>query len=217
MGSVKEPIFIMGAEGTMAISSEHIEYFLQKAREITELYKQYVLPGDGTKKSVDDLRDVCCEYSGLPVNVHLVNVEPGYTLSSFHLYPDHCDIHIRAGMSEDWTRFALCKELFHLVADKEDCRSLDIYDHLEAMNTPALAELPNAAVWENLAEAAAMEFLFPYADREAILKRDPATPFELTAEQYGVPLVFVEQYLSDSAMKFFEPFRADGKAKKAAG
>lgn len=202
----------------MAISEEHIAHFLQKAREITDLYRQYVLPGDSTRKSADDLLDVCKDYKKIPINVFLVDMPPGPTHSSCILYRDHCDIYIRAGLRPEWNRFVRCKELFHLVMDKEDCRSLDIYEHLEAMNTPTLAgKEPNSVAWERLVELATMEFLFPFADREGILKRDPRPTFEEIATHYGIPLVFIEQYLSEPLMELLGAIRVDGKGEKDKG
>jgi Zn-dependent peptidase ImmA (M78 family) len=194
----------------MSITAQHLRFCLDKSKEITEAYKQHVRIGNHNKKSADDLLEVCTEYLEKGVSVVEVTVETGGpTKAACVVYEDHFEIYIRSGLQEEWRRFVLCKELFHLVIDMEDCRDLNLYEHVEAMQSPMLAENQrNGAQMERLAEACAMEFLFPYADRVEILKR-PEINYQQIADQYGIPLVFAEAYLSPTAMEFFIAFRID--------
>jgi hypothetical protein len=112
------------------------------------------------------------------------------------------------GQNRCWNRLVICKELFHVLMYSDGNRNIDISKHVvEFMASfPDLEKVPAPAViaeWE--AELAAMEFLFPYADRVVILKNPNYGSMEI-ARRYMVPRNMVERYLSEHYMKNLKPF-----------
>lgn len=116
---------------------------------------------------------------------------------------------IIGNMNYCWNRFVICKELFHAVLRDEENRSIKINEHVEDMVTKdMLMEPPGAAkLVEQLAEIAAMEFLFPFKDRQAILKSAEETgvpvKYHDIAQRYKTPQVYIEPYLSEPMMGLF--------------
>ncbi len=191
----------------MIISNEDAAFCIEEARQITEQYKLYVLNSGGCKKSVDDLEWLITQYCNKVVRVQDLNL-PAEELSVRGAYvawaDGSYDIFLLAELSDRERRFVKCKELFHVVMDQPHCRSMEIYRHVEATNASiALPESkPNQPVaWEWLAEIAAMEFLFPYSAREAVLEASNDAPdYPEIAAMYGVPQVMVELYLGETMM-----------------
>ena len=199
----------------MLIPKEHVRHCLDRTREITAEYKQYIFPIDVTRKSADDLLDACEAHLGVNIDVFDVNeVGNGVTKAGYVRTTEQvCEIYIRSGLPEDWERFARVKEIFHIVIDKTECRDLDIYETFTAIKVPPLADgIRKSAAWESLAEACAMEFLFPYADRVVIMGVGKDIDFAKLAVTYGIPQVFIELYLSKSYMDYFAEFIAAGAA-----
>lgn len=101
-----------------------------------------------------------------------------------------------------WRRFVLCKEMMHLLIDCDDYRNPQIFAHLQeiSLHFPIDDSRPSKpVVAEFLAEVAALEYLFPYKIRSEILAQGNVN-FQAVAEQYRVPVLFVERYLSEGYM-----------------
>jgi Zn-dependent peptidase ImmA (M78 family) len=120
--------------------------------------------------------------------------------------PVRYDILMLAGLTEAEKRIALCKELFHVLLDHDSARSTDVFAHLEEMVAGTFTTQSKSADWEHLAEAAAMEFLFPFSDREAAC---PGPDCASLAERYGIPQEYVELYCSSGYMDNFRAYRAE--------
>lgn len=195
----------------MPLTDEQIRHCLHRAREINGLYTQYVLAGDGPKKSIDDFLHVCRDYVEDEIVIkNVMQVGQGPTKAAFLRYSDRYEIYIRSDISGRWYRYVLCKELFHVIIDREDCRDMEIVELVEQLTLPNLSSAPAPAVlWEYLAEISAMEFLFPYSDRVPLMQSGDEIDYEEIAERYGLPLVHIEQYLSPPIMAFLDAFRTD--------
>jgi Zn-dependent peptidase ImmA (M78 family) len=197
----------------LLIQAKDVAFCLEKARELAGYYRQYVLAGDGRAKSVDDLLWICREYLKKNIQVAEVAVPAAGKVvrAVFIGREDGYDIYLLAGMDRVSRRFILCKELFHVILDQESSRSMDIYGHLEEVT--ATFPVPSAeprcpAAWEVLAEAAAMEFLYPYAERK-VLDMSSASNGEIDAiaATYDIPRYLVESYCADQAMTYFDQFK----------
>lgn len=125
------------------------------------------------------------------------------------------EICLLSGMSNCWNRFALCKELFHVVLDSEDARNPSLPSHLSDFRSSIMdgaIEGKESSKSEILTEFAAMQFLFPYARRLDCLKeieRRSAEPLKVVYEEfairYRIPRLLIEDYLRPPLIDFFDP------------
>jgi Zn-dependent peptidase ImmA (M78 family) len=194
------------------IGIQDLRFCLDKASELSELYHMHVLGTPHSKKSIDDLVWVCTTY--LQKNITLQELDASVTrksINGFYVsYGTSYKIVLHSGMNLCWRRFVLCKELFHVLIDAEPYRSMDISAHVEEVTStfPVLESKPGQpAISEMMAEIAAMEFMFPYANRLQELANTPIAYIGI-AEKYKIPQVFVEQYLSESYMQYLGAFTA---------
>lgn len=194
----------------MIVQLVDIRFCVDKAEEIVEHYLHYVLSGE-YPRSVDDLLYICEQYLQLKINWSFLPIPAqSSSIRGFYLSNHtHADIFLLSGMNPCWNRFVLCKELFHVLLEKEDNRSIRIFDHLSevAMKFPEPDSHPSAsAVSELLAELAAMQFLFPYSERVLIKKNAESSGVSLDflkiAHEYKIPQVYVERYLSEPWMAY---------------
>ncbi len=187
----------------MKIPSEELSRCIAKAQEISEAYKLKCLNSIHSKRSIDLLIEVCQDSSGKTIEIGKVDGDiqkpwlSGSCLQSLTsatiLYVHH--------LNSCWVRFTVCKEAFHVVLDQDEYRETDIFQHIQniILHFPDDDSTPTGPViCEFLAEVAAMEFLFPYADREkAILSSRPAMEI---AQEYKIPCLHVERYMSKEWM-----------------
>lgn len=191
----------------MYMQQEHFSRCLGLARDLADHYKQTVLNGGATYKRMDELLKIIESYLSKKVVVNqLVREKRSIRAVYFAMKDGTYEVFLLAGMTEDEERFALCKELFHVVVDIEEYHSTDLYGHVyEVVATfPVENSSPSpSAQSEMLAELAAMEFMFPYEDRKAILSGGNNLDMAAIAARYGVPQPYAELYCSDEYMKFF--------------
>lgn len=105
-------------------------------------------------------------------------------------------------------RFVACKELFHVVMDQAAFRSMDLLGLIEeAQETFFLDECrpSDSMASELLTEIAAMEYLFPYAERAKEIESagSDGPDHSRIAAKYGVPQHMVEIYLTQKRMAAF--------------
>jgi hypothetical protein len=109
-------------------------------------------------------------------------------------------IRIVKGLNTCWRRLVTCKELFHVLFDCPEFQRLDLQEHIESSLYVQLNG--NGSVQaEFYTEIAAMEFLFPYKDREAILKHNSNPDTLELAKRYMVPQFYIEKYLGVKLME----------------
>ncbi|PBJ83743.1 hypothetical protein CMZ84_04440 [Lysobacteraceae bacterium NML93-0399] len=182
----------------MVFEEDDISYCLSKARDIGDQYELYVLHGKEFPRSVDDLLWICGEYLGKKIFVEYVDI-PAEGSSVSATYWANSDgsyrIGLLTGMSKDEEKFVLCKELFHVIFDDEGRRSMDLSTHLEDCTTAYTVNggPPRCAVaWETLAEIAAIEFYFPFEQREKCLDGGTVVDFARLAVRFEIPRYYVE-------------------------
>lgn len=185
------------------------EYAVQKARELAEDYKLFVLNGHSTRKCEKEFLWRSGDLLNLEIRVHYlpVTLAPGAMSGTYIRGADSVDILLRQSMPPAWERFVLVKEVFHAVLDSEPFQNPNVMEHLEKTlfgEIPTGGTMPLHAVSEYAAHAAAAEFLFPWKDRKAILNDKKQEAKDNIASEYGVPPTVVEHYLTSSAMKFYE-------------
>lgn len=116
------------------------------------------------------------------------------------------------GMTNCWKRFALCKELFHVMLDSESSRCIVLKDHLQDFTSSILGldvDANESSRNEVMAEFAAMEFLFPYVKRLDSIKdvaaaQNAKDAYIEIAEKFKIPRLLVEEYLGKSRMELFD-------------
>jgi len=179
--------------------------------EVSELYEMYVR-GDGraTRRSVDDLLWLCGQHLQKEISIQYVSIpEDGTSIKAgfLALADGQYLIGLVEGMTDEDERFVLCKELFHVMFDHEGIRNIDLATHLaeyaSLFQAPDCVGEPQCSVaWENLAEIAAMEFLFPYDQRLAHVNGGTTLDFGRLATRYGIPRYYVEIACSPGNMQF---------------
>src|SRR5579862_3248770 len=196
----------------MFVRAQDIRFCLDKAAEIAEQYRLYVLDSNNAKKSLDDLLWICEEYLKLKIFRGVLKNMPASESSIRGLYillDDSFEIYLLSDMNFCWTRFVLCKELFHGLMDKEEYRNSMIYGHIKEVveKFPEAQSHPSpAAVSELLAEIAAMEFLYPYRERLTDIAGKTNIDYLAIAEHYKIPQYYVEKYLGEGWIKYLGAF-----------
>jgi Zn-dependent peptidase ImmA (M78 family) len=193
----------------MILTAPDIIFCLTKARDITDHYKAECLDSQQPKKSTDLLIEICEKYLDKKVQVFELGIPVSASPSIRGYYVSYgttYEIYLVPGMNYCWYRFVLCKELFHVILDEERYQTTSIYDHIQEVMTafPAAQVGSPAPVSEALAEIAAMEFMFPYADRLAIPM--PVQNALEIAHRYKIPQAFVEEYMGESYMNGLKPY-----------
>ena len=197
----------------MKIKRDDIELCLRAAWTMSEQYRQYALAPDRSDRSVDTLLWICRMYLAKKIEVLQAPIPAtaDKTIRAAYVATgDRHDIILLANMERVWRRFALCKEIFHILIAHEESLSANIFGHLEevTLTFPVMDSEPNcAAAWEKLAEAAAMEFLFPAVERKPMnMAEVSGGQIDALAARYDIPRVFIETYCSEPACEFFDVF-----------
>lgn len=188
----------------MLISLKDVRHCLDKAAEMTEQYKLYVLAAAGFPRSVDDLLWLCQQYQQKVITMEMLDLTDRTIIGAHLNLSTNYVVIVGSNLNYCWQRFVLCKELFHVLLDAPEYRSMSIYEHLEEVKTtfPLIDSRPGpSAVCEAMAEIAAMEFLFPYEARVVELAQNPSPDYLAIAQKYKIPQVFVEEFLSPSYME----------------
>lgn len=194
----------------MRISPTDLVVCINTANEVADELLRRSL-ADVTPRSADMLFEICHELSGKSVEIYELTDKPAegnWLLGASLLSLDKAQILLSADLNHCWKRFVLCKEVFHVLLDREEYRNIDIFGHVEeiTLSFPLDDSKPNKPVAiEFLAEVGAMELLFPYKWRLIALERDNADPATL-ADRYKIPTVLVEKYLGAAYMENLRPF-----------
>jgi len=194
----------------MFLSKPDIGRCIDLARDLASHYRQNALGGDAPYKRLDELIKIIeCYLEKKTLVRQLLRTKRSIKAVYFAKADGTYEINLLSGMDEDEERITCCKELFHVVIDTEAYHSTDLYGHVyEVVATFQVTDsTPSpSAQSEKLAELAAMEFLFPYADRKAILKANNNPDMAVIAARYGVPQGSVELFCSEPYMEFFAEF-----------
>lgn len=191
----------------MKLSAEELQFCIEKSKEIAEQYKLICISGDDPQRSTDYLRECCQQYLKVKIEEQCIDTdkENSAVLGAFIRHGDGVYTICYAGwLNYCWKRFTVCKELFHVILDREEYRNMDLEAHIMEVTVafPDHDSDPSPSVRsELLAEIAAMEFMFPYAARVQELNGPHKGNSLAIAEKYKVPQVHVEKYLSDSHME----------------
>lgn len=169
--------------------------------------------------STRDLIDVCERYVGEKIQIFTGEYGPLHSKSHFetaYLRSDNLHrIWFSPRLDKPWLRYAIAKELMHVVLSCPEFRSLEVAEtresyvkyYLEQGVRPGLIRtstsdsvaaktLTSAALAEGLAQVAAMEFHLPYASRLGHKNISD----QCVAELYELPVELIAKFRSPSMM-----------------
>lgn len=195
----------------MNIPSSQLQICLDHANSIADAFA--LLPHDGgTARSVGLLKGIFEKTFDAKVMISVIDLDSSDSLVlgfCMLLNDNTVEIGLASGLDDGWKRFVLCKELFHIALDRDEYKSINLFDHVEDItlafpDDSSKPDLPVVA--EFLAEVGALELLFPYRERVGILKQPEVPDFLQIATRYNIPKLFAEKYLSPSYMKSLADF-----------
>lgn len=193
----------------MLITLKKITDCLGEVKNIREQYSLYFIGSDTTERSVNRLLKLCRESLGKNIELSILSESSlNHLVHGFCIVSDDgYEICILSDLNNCWKRFVICKELCHVILDCPEFRNLSLNEHVEDFTAGTLEPFHQAcesAQAENLAEIAAMEFLFPYSERVSLVNSGEPLKFIDIAERYKVPRYYIEKYLSERYMNIFK-------------
>jgi hypothetical protein len=191
----------------MYIDKAILAHCLDQANALSDQRRIYGIAADDPLRSVDQLTEICKTYLRKKIRILELDIDKDDSPvfgSTILLRDGSYDICHVKNLNYCWQRFVTCKELFHVVLDEVKYRRIAISDHVDEVTVafPDDNSRPNmSVVAEILAEIAAMEYLFPYKDREMeFANKHGNIDCRAIADRYKVPLVYIEKYLSPPHM-----------------
>jgi hypothetical protein len=118
-------------------------------------------------------------------------------VKSFYIHhKSSIDIAYLKDLNNCWRRFAVCKELWHILLADPSNYSPNYAEHIEGCFGVSLKDGEMASTYvERAAELAAMEYLLPYSERiEYTGKAD--LDYMKIADNYKIPRIYVEKFLN---------------------
>src|SRR5689334_19602597 len=112
----------------MLITNDELNYCLDKARDIAEQYKLYHIASDDPRRSVDKLMETCRARLSVAIALRKLSIHKDES-AVWGAYLKEGDnrytICYVDGLNYCWERFTVCKELFHVILDREEYRNMD--------------------------------------------------------------------------------------------
>lgn len=190
----------------MKLSISTIQTCNAELKKTIDAYELIAIGGKGVRCEIQLLK-LCSQELNKPVTILEISdskIDKVETIKGSYLaLAGSYVICLVEDLNECWRRFVVCKELFHVLFDNPEFENMELSSHIEdcVSETPAVEDTPQAAQSEFLAEYSAMEFLFPYSDRLAIISTGEAIDYLATAKHYRIPRIYVERYLTEHMMK----------------
>jgi hypothetical protein len=193
-----------------------LKYCMERTNSLMSQYVMRYVDKNWPVRTVELLKRACQTDLGATVSTGTVDVAipaKGSALKAFWIRENGAfHICLTPGQNQCWKRFATCKELFHIIIDKEEYRTTDLLPHIGEMTTarPFSEAASPAVIAEHLAEIGAMEYLLPFSCRQAERASVVNGDYMPIAKKYLVPLIKVERFLSDEYMTWLAPFSPKG-------
>lgn len=176
---------------------------IAKADEVNDRYALAYLSGGDPFKPANFILESCRPFIQLgevTIKESAISWEKSAVWSASIMSEGHTDVLLACGLNYCWQNYTVTKELFHILIDTEDSRDMNLSrtTMIESLGAPFDSNKPHyfPAAAELQAEIAAMEFLFPYVNRQAIVQLPTTRDFSNVAKQYMIPRLMVEKYLS---------------------
>jgi IrrE N-terminal-like domain len=188
------------------------KHAIDEVTRLRDAYTLHCLDSKASQRSVAGFLTICRMDVDKEILIHEhPDTYRNHLVSSIYLkLPDKYVIVLLAEMNNCWKRFAICKELFHVILNTPENFSIDIKGHVEDFFAGITSTTNNSnqdsSQMEMVAEFAAMEFFFPYVERSKIKAAFPNPDFAAIAERYKIPRIMVERYLTNNFMEFLAQF-----------
>lgn len=175
---------------------------ISKADEVNDHYDLTHLTGRDPFKPANFILDSCSALGlgKITIKESAIPWERSAVWSASIMSEGQTDVLLANGLNYCWQNYTVTKELFHVLIDTEDSRDMNLSRTtlIESIGAPFDSNKPHyfAAAAELQAEIAAMEFLFPYVNRQAIVRLSKRPDSASVAKQYLIPRLMVEKYLS---------------------
>ncbi len=159
-----------------------------------------MLAGDDPTVSIDNLHRMIEQMYGIKVVLKEIPVSTVHVVSIVRRYHDGtAEIVLRSPLSDAEKRFAVAKELLHLVLDEREDWSTQAAETINGLIELQRLELDGVSdhkpspivICEHLAEFAAIELLYPYEARPGIEKEVEASgrlSWATVALRYRLPV-----------------------------
>ena len=190
----------------MNIKIRELASTLETVKTIEEIYSLNYWGASRENRSDADLLDLTADYTGRIIQLIRVPLLSTALKSKCVMKTDgSCDIVLLNGLNDCNKKFAICKELFHILLDKEQYRCIDFEQTIDDYMYDGIDDTPSlSSQTEILAEIAAMEFLFKYSYRKLYVAQNNPDYYSI-AKTHMIPQVMVERYLYSHYMKNLDP------------
>ena len=176
---------------------------LAAVRLIHEQRKLYGLDNTKLSVSMDDLVWTIEQHEKIEIKLHDVTFESEYVYSELQLKGSTADIYVRDSIGCKLRRFAVAKELAHIIMDDDVSRSPDGARTLDMLVVKPQAidkEILPTLNSEGLAHFVAIELLYPYGNRKddkEMLETEKVT-LEKLPDSYEIPKEMIALALHDT-------------------
>ncbi len=187
----------------MKLDATKAKKVFAKVKELREEIQAYCLASDRPDLSVEDFQFILSRQYRITIEKEAVTVRTVFLAGMVERYSDRAKIYVRDDQDRAWLRFISAKELCHILIDiDDDCSSngVDTIGYLleeYKVENDDLAD--KVAQSEMFAEIAAIELMYPYAERCS--DREKISSGTLTtaqiAEFYALPEFIVSRALTD--------------------
>jgi hypothetical protein len=197
---------------SITLQKQQIIDALNEVFNIEELLRNHYRSSGNADKSDADLLDVCSRYLSKKINVlnHASPWAGGPILAFIVSYPTKFDICLLGQLNYCYSKFALCKELFHVIIQNPEFMSIDSDSTIEQCSAGGL--LSEVAGSEFVAEIAAMEYVFPFQERVKVFQSGNVD-IEALAHERKIPKLLLERYLTKGSLNAFAKCYADSSYK----
>jgi len=194
----------------MIVESKRLKVLFRKAAQVEAEIRAYVIAGDKIPVSVEDIQSTVGMMYTLTIEKHIVPVNTTYLQSMMLRYANgRIRILVKAALPHDEKRFAVCKEISHVIMDEQEDWSLEVLNTITNLievsrldiQTEGKSTAPNGAIiTEKLAAYLAIELLYPHDLREAdfVALEKGETSFAKLALRYEIPLKEIETAHAES-------------------
>ena len=178
------------------------EKALTAVRFIHDQMDLYSLDNTRESVSMDDLVWTIEQYQEIKIILHYVSFESEYIYSELQIKDSTAEIYVRDSLSHKLRRYAVAKELAHIIMDDDESRSPDgarTLDMLVVKPQSIAEEMPPPLISEGLAQFVALELLYPYKNRKndkELLENDNIT-LEQLSDFYEIPVEMIALALHD--------------------
>ena len=137
----------------MSFRPKDIRRCLDMAVQMTALYKSRFVNSDKFPRSIESFTLLCREKTNHNINLRTFSAMPNnisetikavcvlvYGSGHYGALSARWDIFLQKKLNKCWSRFCLCKELFHVLLDAPEYRNMKLDEHISKLFYPSLEQ-----------------------------------------------------------------------------